>query len=411
MRYLYLALLLALSSDFFSLIPPKLIGGVKPGDIGLILLLLGIGIMALKTKNLNVLATHYTTIVAALFFLIAIEVGWTSIQYGQSLIDGVIITRDYWYYLSFILILYLLDSLESVEKFLEVITWMAFILILLSIINYINPVIFHHKWAEGHGIRAGVKRAFIPGMDLLTISTIWQFCKWIETPGHQRLSGIKAALLFAAHVFRQSRGRLISVTMILMGLLLYKRQYKLLFAALIISTLGYTVVERTMKENIVGNVLTSSIENVSDSSGSWGYRVRSMSMDIDHFLNNLWIGSGIAALRPEEGKRFQSREEERLEELSAKADLGYSRWIKSFGMAGIFWLMALYYFLASRSIRAERSVHGHFKPVAMLAASYFCYVAVSAITLNHFMLPPRIFMISLCAAILIRLEKEYFYKP
>ncbi|KAA1189953.1 hypothetical protein F0M18_12830 [Pseudohalioglobus sediminis] len=379
---------------------------MKFSDMAIMWLLLGVGIAFIRTKDWSIYMTPYVLIVIGIFFLIAIQAALASINYQQPLIDGLIITRTYWCYIAFLVILYLLDDSRKLHQFLDLLTWVAFILIGLSVINYINPVVFHHDWAEGQGIRSGIVRAYIPGMDLLTLSTLWQFSKWSEEPREKGISSLKTVVLYAAHIFRQSRGRLLSLTIVIMGLLLFRRQYKILFITGFFSIAGYLLVENAMEENLLESVFVSSVESISESSGTWGSRLDFMSTDIEHFKKNVWFGDGVGALRLDEEAKYKTLQEIELQDVAAKADLGYTRWLKSFGILGALWLVALYYFFINGIMRTSRSANPRHRVLVLFVLGYFSFIVISAITLNQFMLQPRIFLISLCAAILIRVAYE-----
>ncbi len=403
MRYAYLLIIIALANDLFSLVPWAHIHGVfNVADVGILLVMIGVAIIFIRTKNLQIVANMYTILLMLLFLLVAIQASLASFNYGQSIINGLIGLRDYTYYLSFFLFLFLLDDTNKIRKFLDLLSYCALILIVLSIINYaISNPLFYNQWAGGHGVRSGITRAFIPAMDILTVSLLWQYSKWIEKSKDGRYAGLLTGVIYSAHVFRQSRGRLLSVTAVMVGILILKARVKMLLFVIFIGLIAIVVINTYMEENILLSAFTSSAEDVAEGSGTWEPREIMLEQDLETFFKYPWFGGGTASLRQEPGTAFDTAE---FESLAAVDDLGYTRWLKSFGLAGVFWLLALCYFFFTRVRRADRLVQSKDRDIVLLVSSYFAYVLISFITLNHFMLSARFLIVVLCAAILIRIN-------
>ena len=408
MRYLYLCLVVVACSEFFYLIPmesDRLAGGLKLGDLALGLLLPGVLLLIYKEQERSILFNLFTWLVVILFFFIALQAGMASLNYNQSIPSGLVTSRKYWFYLSFVLFVFLLDDSKKAGKFLDMLSWIAIGLFVLAIINYFYPVVFHHKWAEGHNVRAGMKRAFIPGMDVLTVAAIWQFTKWIEYYGSRVRSGWATAIIYAAHVFRQSRGRLLSLTLVIIGMLIFKRRYKESFIAALVALIGFAVLQYTMPENILEYAFESTAEDLTEGTGTWGGRMVDLERDLDYFLENIYFGDGLAVLRLSEGGGYSQKEIDAMKELAGTDDLGYSRWLRNFGVIGMFWLAALFYFFISRIIRANKLLRKEEDRVMVVFVYSYCgFMAISLITLNHLMLPPRILLLCFCAAMLVRIN-------
>jgi hypothetical protein len=403
LRYAYLLIIIALANGLFSLVPWARIHGVfNVSDVGILLVVIGVAIIFIRTKNLQIVANMYTILLMLLFLLVATQASLASFNYGQSIINGLIGLRDFTYYLSFFLFLFLLDDTNKIRKFLDLLSFCALILVVISIINYASPnTLFYHKWGEGHGVRSGITRGFIPAMDILTISLLWQYSKWIEKSKDGRYAGLLTLVIYSAHVFRQSRGRLLSATAVMVGILILKARVKTLLFAISTGLIAIVVIDIYMEENILLSAFTTSVEDVTEVSGSWEARDRMLKEDIEHFFEHPWFGGGTASLRQTPNSAFDTGE---FASLAAADDLGYSRWLKSFGLAGVFWLLALCYFFFTRVRRADRLVQSKDRDIVLLVSSYFAYVLMSFITLNHFMLSARVLIVVLCAAILIRIN-------
>jgi hypothetical protein len=131
--------------------------------------------------------------------------------------------------------------------------------------------------------------------------------------------------------------------------------------------------------------------------------LKQLEVDVQEFLEHPWLGSGVSAIRAptqQGGTRLQIE----MAELSYKDDLGYSHWLKSYGVAGIAWLGLFFYFQAAIGVRIQKTCKADDKTLALFGLSYFGFVVGSFITLNHLMLPWGIPLVCLNAAIMVRID-------
>ena len=101
--------------------------------------------------------------------------------YQQPIIDGLIAARKQYYYLSFFLFAVLLSDRDRIRTTLDLLSLLALALFFLGLVNYFVHPIFNHKWAEGQGIRGGIVRGYIPGMQIIVLACIWQAYKLVKT--------------------------------------------------------------------------------------------------------------------------------------------------------------------------------------------------------------------------------------
>jgi hypothetical protein len=274
--------------------------------------------------------------------------------------------------------------------------------VLLAILNYLGIKLFSHKWAGGHGIRSGIKRAYIPGMSIISFSAIWVFTKWLLDKGKKMKTLGFTLMLLAAIFFRQTRMRIISVTAIISTLLIIKRRWKYLLFFLLVSLVAVGVTGITMKENIMISPFTLAYKNITQKSGTWDARLRQLKIDIKEFKRHPWIGSGVAAIRSATslgGTRLQKR----MSLLSYKSDLGYAHWLKLYGIVGMIWLVLYFYFQVIMALRAQKALKGADNTLAVFTLSYLGYLAIALITLNHLMMPEHMIMFILNTAIIVRI--------
>ena len=68
------------------------------------------------------------------------------------------------------------------------------------------------------------------------------------------------------------------------------------------------------------------------------------------------------------------------------------------------WLFVFFYFQTVYGIRIQTRCEGNDKPIALFGLSYFGFVVGSFVTLNHLMLTWGIILVSLNAAIIVRMD-------
>jgi O-antigen ligase len=278
------------------------------------------------------------------------------------------------------------------------------VLVVLGIVNYFGPTIFSHKWAEGHGIRSGILRAYIPGMPVITLATIWAFTKWLESGQgwESRKSLLATIFLLGALLFRQTRMRIISVAVVVWAALLVRRKWKPLVVFLLISVAALAIMNVTTEKNVLIGAFSTAFTDVADNTGTYPGRYNQLVADLREFKRHPWMGSGAGAVRsPTEigGSRFQYS----MQLLTTKSDLGYSSWLSSYGLVGVVWFFLFFYVQFSMVRKVLKRAVGEDNILAHFAMSYLIYELVSFITLPHLMHPESIILNTLVAAIIVRL--------
>lgn len=368
--------------------------------------MLGLGYLFLRAinrdLNLEAVTNPFTLLFVIYLFFVAAQVSVAAFIYGQSILDGIIAIRHQFYFLSFFLFLFLLNDLQKIKKFLDLLSVVAIILVVLGIINYFGPTIFYHRWADGWGTRAGITRAYLPGMDLVTLALLWHSCKWISAtdPRTAKVNGFLSLILLGAHFFRQTRSRIVSVTLVLMWWLISKRRYKQLGTAAIIGAILVGVAQLTMEDNIFIEPFTSSAEEYGQTTGTWAVRVRKSQEFFEIFREHPLVGSGTVAIRiPDDGTVSRGS---RIFRASMQGDLGYAVWLKAYGLVGMTWLFVFFYLMWLLARRSEKLVPEKFAAVPLFSRSYVYFVIISNVTLNHLMTAEQILLVSLCTAIIVQ---------
>jgi len=405
-KNIYLLIIFTFANYMFTLVSWYKIKGVfNVADVGNVLIFIGtIYTLFFKKNELNVLVNIFSLFIFLYISSVFIQPVIASFYYNQSLLDGFVAIRHQFYYFSFFFFLLLLKKSETAESFLNCLSITEFFLTLLGIINYFGPVIFFSDWAEGHGLRSGIKRAFIPAMPILSTALIWQFSKFVAKKDGVVQSGFFSLFLFAAHVFRQSRGRLLCLFSLIAILMIYKRKFKLLAGLLLVIILAISIASLVMKENIFTTPFTTATDELKSGKGTWGARKEQITADIKEFQAHPWFGSGLIAYRLSTKIGMSERKHTEFEFKTANQDLGYYHWIKFYGVAGIVWLTFFFILLVKHSRKAEIYACPANKALALFAMSYVGFVIVSFITLSHLTDPDGILLVSFTTAIIVRLN-------
>ncbi len=337
-----LTVIIIIANSVFYLLPwTANLEGNNVVDVAQVLMWLALVIALTRSTQLRLMENRISLLVFLYVLLVAIEIVLASMYFGQSLKDGIIAAREQYFYVSFFLFLLLLDDTGKIHQLLNVLTGVVLIVFALSLINYFGPTIFHHPVrSEGWGmIRAGIERAFIPGMRLASMVFIWQFARWVSMRRNRFIPGLLAIILLAQHFFSQGRGITIGVMMAAILMLFLTRQYRLLFKGGVVFLVAILVVGTFMEKNIITNVFVSSTEDVQSGSGTWEARLEQIKFSWEKFKEHPLVGNGSVALRISTFKG-DARAAEEAWALAYKSDLGYTKWLKSYGIAGVLWLMA-----------------------------------------------------------------------
>lgn len=208
MKYLIILAIFFSANYMFYLLPWTHIPGIfNMTDIGLVIIGLVI-VFALIDKRFNfrIFHNYATALIVFIVLIFCMSISLAALYFNQSVIDGILGIRSQFFYLSYFVFLYLLRSLDQVKKLLTVISYVAIFIVIVSIINYFGMTLFYHEWAEGHGIRSGVVRAYVPAMALIALSYFWNVSLIENTFKHKYKNTANIVVYLFAFVFRQTRG-------------------------------------------------------------------------------------------------------------------------------------------------------------------------------------------------------------
>ncbi|NWH03707.1 O-antigen ligase family protein [Desulfobacter latus] len=378
-------------------------------DIGFIFLFMGLFCILLKPIKVKPKPGIIGLLLIIYFLMIGIHISLSSIHYHQSIIDGMAAARSQFTYLIFFIFLYFLfENRVALEKCLD---WLAIIAVatsVISILHYLGVSLhYREKFEDWEVVRSGIRRIFIPGLALIHFSLVWCFSNWIASDKRKTLYGIATVFFWAVLFFHQSRGQIIGLMAATLVIFLIARKIKLFVVFFSIGILAAVILNLTMKEeNLIMTTFSSSITDVREGSGTWEGRLHQMDTDFEEFKEHPLIGSGLVTVRISKFETTNKIEYLKMAAKARKEDLGYTHWIKMFGIAGIIWLAMLYFFSFKYCYRLIKTEKKNVSPLVFFCTGYLIFVVVSGVTLNHFMIADKSYLLAVFLAILVFLEKE-----
>ncbi|MHA2400952.1 MAG: O-antigen ligase family protein, partial [Promethearchaeota archaeon] len=256
--------------------------------------------------DLSKLVNVFTIFIFIYFLLVLLQASLASMFYSQSIIDGLIRTRNQLYYGSFFLFLLLFDKRENADRFMSFMTILSISLICLALINYFGPIIFHHSMAEGWGERSGIKRAVFPGISIVLAVGLWHFVKYLIDNRTSIWSFLFFLLAYAAVVFRQTRGQIIALSMTIIIVLFTQKKLKLIAGLGVTFIIFSGILSVTMEENILLNPFSLAYEDIKENKGTVMGRMEQVKADWELIKKHPFVGSGGLVIRVREDKKVSN---------------------------------------------------------------------------------------------------------
>lgn len=352
-------------------------------------------LVAFLNGRLPRLFTGIGAFILLYLLMVTVHIAIASFFYGQSILDGVLAARHQAYYMMYFVFLTALDTEERINKFFSILSYVVMGVIFLSVVNYFGITLFYHeKWAEGHGVRSGITRAFVPGMNLINLLFVWFLAKYLSDNKLFSRNGVGVFFFFLALVFRQTRGRVLAALVTMFAMLVSVRRLKLALAIIVFGVVFLLAMSPILQENIVKNLLVSAFTDVSEGEGTWSPRLVTLEHSMDAFYKHPIVGNGSLVLR----NSVEAGQD--LYILSYQADLGYAHWLKNFGLIGVSWLLFLSAFVyQTYSKNKKRNPYDWQMQFAFFA--YF-QVMFSMITLNYLVKVDGIIVLCLILAVVSR---------
>lgn len=393
-NFLTLAFLVLIINKFFSVGSFwHQEGQYNVADIGL--LFTGIAISYLYfIKKHKLYNKIFLILVITYLFMVVLQILLAKINFNQSYLNGLIASRMQFYYLSYILIVFCLEDVSDIKRFLDFMTYLAVIAFILGIINFFIPGIISHYQDDRTIYRFEVARIFLPAMPLISFAAIYEISKLSINKEKKNL--FFTLVLIAAHLVRMTRMRIIGVFSIIILSILLQKRIILGIVLCFIFVLSSSIINLVLPENVITKPFESSYEELTQSSGTWGERVGQSEFALQEFLKNPFFGNGAASLR---NAIYQN--DKYLAALSYYADLGYLAFMKSYGLIGVAWLIVL--FLSIHRCLTKITINDNNMTIVVFCRNYFIFILGTSITLNHFMYEQGILLICIIMGCLDRL--------
>lgn len=398
MHYVIGVLIIAMANRSFTLIPWYHVKGVfNVVDLGNLLLWVALALVMAKSRRLGELRNPITLFVLGYLMMVLIHVTNATINYDQGIKDSLIRSRHQFYYLAYFYFFLAFDTSEKMLRFLNVLTGVAIALILLSVVNYFWPVVFHHEqYGEGHGERGGIKRAYIPGMDIIGLAFLWQLTLFLHAKTDKGKAALRGIFLFAGLLFRQTRGRIIAATLVAAWMLVRAKRIKLMLATLLAVGIFGVAIQFILPENLLLESYSSAYSDIKHEEGTWRGRAKQIADSWDTFMEHPYIGSGALFIRRTEDAIVN-------QDIAADAyqsDLGWPHWIKDYGILGMVWIIGLMLVIFVKK-RMVLKVDGD-NLLAAFAWYQWLHLLVGMATIGYFFRTHGITIVCLVLAILAR---------
>ena len=403
MKHYLIALIFFCVNGGFHLTPyTNVAGKFHMHDVGNFLIWSGIiyhVIFQKSIQNLSKLNNLFTWFILFYILFVFLQVALANMFYGQSMLSGLIRVREQFYYGSFILFLLIIDTRQDANRLMNVLTVLSIIAIVLCLINYFGPTILHHKWAKNENLRSGIIRSYVPGISIILLTGLWHLTKYLIDAKATTWSLIFSIISYAVVIFAQTRGRIIAITITLVIILITQKKYKLFAGLSFLIVFFFILIGLSKYNNIISNLFTTAYQDVTQKTGTWEARLIQIREGWKILKKHPFIGSGGLVIR-------QTKEGKVTNEMmwaNAGADLGYTSWIKYFGVPGILWMISFIGFFYWK-LNKILATTGTDKLMAGFAGYMFTYIIIAEITLDSFYRPHGIIKLCLTLSFLQHAE-------
>ena len=377
MIYFFLLAIFAFGNELFSLVPDT----IPTLDIGLVLIFGGLAAILLnRNANFRNCLNVFGFFSLAYMLLVAAHASIAAFYYQQPIIDGLIAARKQYYYLSFFLFAVLLSDRDRIRSTLDLLSLLALVLFFLGLVNYFVHPIFHHKWAEGQGVRGGITRGYIAGMQIIVLACIWQAYKLIKNTRISFAQLLYVMTLLGALLFRQTRAHLLAVLGVIGLMLLINKRWSILLLGSLMLFLVTIAISLYTQENLIASAVTSTYLDLSEGGGTWGARLRQIQSSSEQLDETFWTGSGGVTIRATGGWEAIGST---LGLITRNMDLGYFVWFKFYGLPGLILLLVLFAGYVSHVLNIRHVTVPEDRELLGFTGYYFLAILVSMITLPY----------------------------
>ena len=402
-------LILTSANNFYFLFPwSKIDGAFNTIDIGLFLLAASLVWLLFRKRLIGVFNNVFSVYLIFMVFMAVFHIFYANLRFSLSYFDSIIASRYNLYYFSFFFFLYVFERPDKFRRALRVMSYISIVIVGLSVVNYFGPVIFYHEWAAGHYERMGIKRAFIPNMSMVSFCAVWSLSDLFSKGTLNLSAGWKSGVMVAAHVFRQTRMRLLGILLVFSLMAITKGKIKNRIVAVGVVVLGTVVILTALKNNLLVELFESSYHDITQKEGTWKGRMDYVDWNLRELMKSPIVGTGSSAVRAS-GKTYENLPAARKEYfrlLGKQTDLGYVIFIRNFGLVGLIWLAGFFFTALRRSWTLMGLCKDKNADLALFCFYYIVFVLVTSISLNYFSISDSIFLNCFVLALIIRLQQD-----
>lgn len=386
-------------------------GQFRIADSTFIIILLSFSAFLLGT--IRSLAEHLeaSLLVLTSCALIFLTVSMAKFTFGQSLLDGLLYIRHSFTYLLFFIFCTLLSTVNRLHFFLKIAAFVVTLLAFLALLQKHFPAlpIFNFRsmgesqYLGKKNMRFGDYRLFFPNIEFTFFVYFMTLAELLNKRNITRLLPKLGFLCLIAYIVLATGTRVHLLAMTVVTLIAFvtgqRRSVKmvgivLLILCISVETLSLAIHSEGIslfEENKFSNVIKYSMDT---KEGSIQGRIFQNKMYWNNFLKSPLAGVGTL--------RYTAKLDDNYRKYGFynNNDLGYMKILAEYGIVGIIWILWFYSYIfrKTKGVIATRRLAGEEDCRVFIAKGvqfYILYVAVSALTLPHFVEGRRIIPIVL----------------
>ncbi|MDL1982912.1 MAG: O-antigen ligase family protein [Deltaproteobacteria bacterium] len=407
--------------DSFFLLPDNIVvpvpGFFRISDILIIIVMFTFILFPNRIITIFQEYTQLSLIVICACILFIITVIMANIFFHQPFFNGLLFLRDNFIYLLFFTFLVLINSEEKLRVFIKLSVILITCVALLAIIQKCFPQspIFNYRfigeeqYSDIRHLRLGDYRLFFPHMSFTFLFYFIMLADLLHT-GFDKKCLFKlffVILIIFSVISTATRVHVITMTIITTVAFLTSRKKIYKIAGIVLLIIGISIQAfslavskkgiAALEENKLVQIILSA-KNVSQ--GSIEGRLFQHDMYMKNFLKSPVLGVGTLRFDPNYSNVYKKHK------FYYNNDLGYSKMLAEYGLVGIAWLSWLYIYIFKKTRKISKvSFQGNDIPYPIMISKgvwlFFLYIAISSLTLPHFIEGYRIVPIVLSLVFLV----------
>jgi hypothetical protein len=338
------------------------------------------------------------------------------VSFGQEIMSGLMYIRHSFHYLLFFMFCSLLETETEMRRFIRIATCFVALLAVLAITQKYFPSlpIFNFRsirvkqYLDENNIRLGDYRLFFPAIEFAFLTYFLNLADLLHSrkPGWFVFKLVFLCLMIYVVMANATRSYVITMALVTLVAFITGRRRILKFTgiALVVLAISGQALSLAITQEGIGlfeqNKLSRIIKlSVNTKEGSIQGRMFQNRMYWDNFFKSPLLGVGTLRYNPNLGESY------RKYGFYNNNDLGYVKILAEYGMVGLLWVFWFYayVFRRTRTVIRGAAVSGDISYPGVVARGiqlFFLFVAVSMVTIPHFIEGDRIIPIVLAVVFL-----------